>query len=336
MLPIFLEENRYKYQNNSTNQLQLFGNLTAGCSVKPLNYLGNEQNASVLRPNKRSREAEDILRQKKLQTSLNYMKIYKDEVHEADASAGVIRLNPVSTGLKLSYDDDEHNSSVTSGTANGSMPPTASIILSLGDSIRTELDQQKEELNQYIKIQQEHLMKEVRDMKQRHMTAFLSTLETGVGKKLREKDSEIENINRRNKELVERIKQVGMEAQNWQYRAKYNESVVHILKNNLQQAMSQGADQGKEGFGDSEVDDTASHIDPKNYLCIREGPTDLMARNDQGLNEHIVCKACRSKDVSILLMPCRHLCLCKACEGFVNACPVCQSIKTASIQVYLS
>ena len=57
-------------------------------------------------------------------------------------------LSPL--GLRLSYDDDEHNSSVTS---SGSMTAAPSIILSLGDSIRAELDRQKEELDQYIKIQ---------------------------------------------------------------------------------------------------------------------------------------------------------------------------------------
>lgn len=46
------------------------------------------------------------------------------------------------------------------------------------------------------------------------------------------------------KELEERIKQVALEADNWHYRAKYNNVVAP-------------ADHGKEGFGDSEVDDAA-------------------------------------------------------------------------------
>ena len=91
-------------------------------------------------------EAEEISRRQKLQISLNY-NISQDE---ADRSASFHNQNPVSTGLRLSYDDDEHNSSVTS---SGSMTAAPSIILSLGDSIRAELDRQKEELDQYIKIQ---------------------------------------------------------------------------------------------------------------------------------------------------------------------------------------
>jgi E3 ubiquitin-protein ligase BOI-like protein len=177
------------------------------------------------------------------------------------------------------------------------------------------------------------LAKGVRDMKQRHMASFLAAIEKGVGKKLREKDIEIENMNRKNRELVERIKQVAIEAQNWHYKAKYNESVVNVLKSNLQQAISQGAELGKEGFGDNEVDDAASYIDPNNYLSL---PGKSISRNNMGLKEHIACRACKAKEVSILLMPCRHLCLCKDCDGLISVCPVCQLMKTASVQVYLS
>ncbi|XP_050208033.1 probable BOI-related E3 ubiquitin-protein ligase 2 isoform X2 [Mercurialis annua] len=281
----------------------------------------------MLRPNKRGREAEDFSRQQKLQISLNY-NICQDEV---DRSGSVPNPNAVSTGLRLSYDDDERNSSVTS--ASGSMTAPPSILMSLGENIKTELDRQKEEFDQYIKIQEEHLAKGVRDMKQRHMASFLASIEKGVSKKMREKELELENVNRKNKELMERIKQVAMEAQNWHYRAKYNESVVNVLKNNLQQAISQGAEQGKEGFGDSEVDDTASYIDPNNYLNMPVGSGRPVGRNHQG---HMMCRACKVKEVCMLLMPCRHLCLCRECDMLIGVCPVCQLIKTSSVQVYLS
>jgi len=119
----------------------------AGCSVDPVNYFGSEHITPMLRPNKRGRETEDISRQQKLQISLNYNACQD----EADRSASIPNPNIVSTGLRLSYDDDERNSSVTS--ASGSMTAAPSIILSLGDNITTELDRQKEEFDQYIKIQ---------------------------------------------------------------------------------------------------------------------------------------------------------------------------------------
>ncbi|XVF02484.1 hypothetical protein REPUB_Repub04eG0179100 [Reevesia pubescens] len=329
VLPIFLDENRLQYQTNASNQLQLFGSLPAGCTIDPVNYFGNEHLAPMLRPNKRGRETDDIQRQQKLQISLNY-NICKEE---ADRSASIPNPNAVSTGLRLSYDDDERNSSVTS--ASGSMTQGPSMIFSLGDNIRSKLDRQKEEFDQYIKIQEEHLTKGIRDMKQRHMASFLAAIEKGVSKKLREKDIELETMNRKNRELVERIKQVTTEAHNWHYRAKYNESVVHVLKSNLQQALSQGAEQGKEGFGDSEVDDAASYMDPNNFLSIPAAAKSV-SRNYNGMKEHMICRACKAKEVSVLLMPCRHLCLCKDCDELIRVCPVCQVMKTAGVQVYLS
>ena len=188
----------------------------------------------------------------------------------------------------------------------------------------------------FLSTQKEQLSKGVRDMKQKHMASLLTSIEKGVSKKLREKDMEIENMNRKNRELAERIKQVAIEAQNWHYRAKYNESVVNVLRNNLQQAISQGVEQGKEGFGDSEVDDAASYMDPNNFLSIPGAPMKSTTyKNNQGM-ENLTCRACKAKEVSMLLMPCRHLCLCKDCDGFINVCPVCQLIKTGSVEVYLS
>lgn len=181
-------------------------------------------------------------------------------------------------------------------------------------------------------MQQEQLAKGVRDMKQRHMVSFINTIEDGISKKLREKDTELENINRKNRELMERVKQVSAEAQNWHYRAKYSESVVNILKNNLQNAISQGADQGKEGFGDGEVDDATSYVDPINYLTVGGRGKSFAGPS----SEHLTCRACRSREVSILLMPCRHLCVCKECDGFINVCPACNIPKSSSVEVFLS
>lgn len=162
------------------------------------------------------------------------------------------------------------------------------------------------------------------------MASFLTALEKGVARKLHEKDLELQTVTRKNKELVESVKQVTTEAQNWCYMAKCNESVINILKTNLQQAM-QSSNRGREGLGESNVDDAASCIDPNNYLDSAGGPG-----GSASAKKDMICKSCRAKAVSVLLMPCRHLCLCKECEGFVSACPVCQVITTASFEVFLS
>ncbi|KAF3648202.1 hypothetical protein FXO37_19575 [Capsicum annuum] len=128
----------------------------------------------------------------------------------------------------------------------------------------------------------------VRDIKQRHMASLLTAVEKNVGTKLQEKDIELENINRKNRELVERMKQVAAEAQNWCYRAKCNESLVGTLKMNLQQAM-QSAEQGKEGSGDNELDDAVSYIDPNDRLSIPSGSGKCTSTK-----KAIICKSRRN------------------------------------------
>lgn len=135
-------------------------------------------------------------------------------------------------------------------------------------------------------------------------------------------------MNRKNRELGDRIKQVAMEAQSWHCRAKYNESVVNVLKSNIQQLMEQGTAQAREGSGESEVDDAVSSSSHQRILS---------ESGNKGPENHPPprCRACNSKQVSVLMLPCRHLCLCTDCEGFIDVCPVCQVMKTASVHVYM-
>ncbi|CAN4123301.1 unnamed protein product [Withania somnifera] len=291
-LPIFMDENGFQHSAGAPNQLQLFGSFPLGSTADPVNYFVNEHPTPLIRHNKRGREEERVSRQQKLQISLNHNLVNDD----TELAANIPVQNPVSTGLKLSYDDDEPNSSVTS--ASGSMNASTSVMMSLGDNIKTEMERQKKEFDQYLKTQEEIWARGVRNIKQRHMASLLTAVEKNVGTKLQEKDIELENINRKNRELVEQMKQVTAEAQNWCYRAKCNESLVSTLKLNLQQAM-QSAEQGKEGSGDNELDDAVSYIDPNNRLSIPSGSGE-----------------CTSTKKPV--------------------CPICQLMTTASVEVFLS
>lgn len=297
----------------------------AACNVDATNYTGNNIVPAMNRPNKRSREADDSGRQPKLQISFN--DLFQDGT---DRLRSIPNLNVVSTGLRLSYDDDEHNSSVTS--ASGSMPPLPNL-LSLGDNLRAVIDRHQEEVDQYIRIQEEQMSKDFKDLMQRQIASLVHSVENGVARKLREKDLQIESMNRRTLELVEQIKQQSMEVQSWQNKARYAESVANVLKGNLKQAIAQGADQGREGCGDSEVENAASSCHPNRLFG---GFLEAGTSSGKGaVTEQVACKSCKRKEVCILLTPCKHLCLCEDCVGFVDFCPICRSVKTGSIQVEL-
>ncbi|KAK1422350.1 hypothetical protein QVD17_25403 [Tagetes erecta] len=316
----FNEEHQSQYDTSALPQLQLFGNFPVGYTMDGINFVGNDLVTGSSRPVKRVREVGTEYTQQKLQRSLNTF---------CQDAAGLTRttLNPnhVSTGLKLAYGEDERNSSLTSVNAN--LRALHPVTQSLTGHIQLEMDCHNKILEHYVKVQEEKMAKGIKELTQKHTALLLNTLETEVTKKLNEKDVEIVIMNRRNMELGLKIKQMSMEAQAWHYRAKYNESVVNALKNNIQQLIPQKHDQGKEGYGDSEVDDAAS------YTNVNGG---LGNPNQTFSMKPLNCKACNGKEVSVLLLPCRHLCLCKDCDVLVENCPVCQATRSESVHVFMS
>ncbi|XP_035843856.1 probable BOI-related E3 ubiquitin-protein ligase 2 [Helianthus annuus] len=143
---------------------------------------------------------------------------------------------------------------------------------------------------------------------------FFSHVEDKFIERLREKEAMVENINKKNMELEMQVEELAMKAVTWQQRAKYNENMINTPKYNLQQVYAQGKD-SKEGCGDSEVDDTASWCNGRAHLLCK------------GTNGAMTCMVCRVNEVCMLLLPCKHLCLCKECESKLGMCPLCQCSK---------
>ncbi|PKU85778.1 E3 ubiquitin-protein ligase BOI isoform X1 [Dendrobium catenatum] len=323
--PFFLEENPVYYDSNASTQLELFANIPAVCDADQLrNPVPDVNDVSSLElPIKRSNESIDIARQNNLQISLNNLFDNKGERSES-----IPNVNTVSTGLRLFYDDDEPHSSIR--TAMGSMPSLP--LPTLLDNICPEIELQNEEFNRYLRMQEEQFVKGATEIRQRHFSSFASMVEAEFSRKLHDKDLEIESINRKNRELADQIRQAAVEAQTWQQRAKYNESIVHALQSSLQQLMDQGAvaaaaNHGREGCGDSEVVDSATSF----------GLNSVMDGGDRWqMSLRRACKACKGRESRMLLLPCRHLCLCRSCDGMVDVCPVCFIRKTASVEVNMS
>lgn len=224
----------------------------------------------------------------------------------------------VSTGLGLSLDNGRLASSGESSFVGGLM----------GDELELELRRQDAEIDRFMKIQADRLRQTVLEKVQTNQLQIISHVEDKFIQKLREKEAEVENINKRNMELELQVEQLAMEAGTWQQRAKYNENMINTLKFNLQQVYTNGKD-SKEGCGDSEVDDTAS--------CCNGRAMDfhLLCKSNNGMREMMTCKVCRVNEVCMLLLPCKHLCLCKECESKLSMCPLCQCSKYIGMEVYM-
>ncbi|CAA0826664.1 SBP (S-ribonuclease binding protein) family protein [Striga hermonthica] len=318
-------DDRTQLDNARLTELQFIRQvpIQPGTAIAAGNYVANEQPHTASRPIKRLREGELVNAPQKLRVSLHH----NDNQDKHGHIGASPNANLMSTGLKLFSEKKELSSSVSSTYENirNALPG----VLSLGNSITMEIDRQTEEFCQYIKLQEENILKGGQDLYQRQMISLFNALEKAAGKKLHEKELQIDNINRKNKELEDRIKQVTIEAHSWHNKAKYNESIANVLKNNIHQLMAQGTNaHNREGFGDSEVDDAISCMKPPETVGDCGEKRELE-------NKRLKCRACKSRQVSVLLFPCRHLCLCMDCEGLVDACPVCQVMKTSSFLVYM-
>lgn len=140
--PLFWElhgwsDHLVKFQSVITDPVGCFG----------VSHTSNQQTAIFGQPAKRVNETESISGQKKHQLSSS------NNFSQYDACKSGIILNPnhVSIGLKLSCEEDEHNSSVT--CTSESNTATLPVTLSLGDDLKAEINLQKGDLDQYIRLQ---------------------------------------------------------------------------------------------------------------------------------------------------------------------------------------
>ncbi|KAL6979817.1 RING-type E3 ubiquitin transferase [Sarracenia purpurea var. burkii] len=235
------------------------------------------------------------------------------------------QANVVSTGLRLAFGEQKHLSSQS----------LVLPVLFLSKDLAVQIKQQRDEMEQFLQSQEEQLRCTLADKIQRHYRALLGAADESVARRLKEKEAEVEKAARRNVELEARAAQLSAEAQVWQARARVQEAAAASLQEQLQQVIRGGTaaggrgsgaqekwgeEQGCSGRGEAE-DAESAHIDPERVATMtRSGP---------------VCKACRKRVASVVLLPCRHLCLCTECDVLLQYCPLCLAFRQSSVEISL-
>ncbi|CAN7028280.1 unnamed protein product [Brassica oleracea var. botrytis] len=221
-------------------------------------------------------------------------------------------LNVVSTGLRLSQGQSQ---SIEQRSSSSPM---------IDGNFAGEINGQADELDRFLQTQGEQLRCMLADTSERHYRELLRTREESVRRRLREKEAEIERATRRHAELEARAAQIEKEARAWQVRAAAKEAEAMSLQARLQQVVAHGggvtAAEPKLKSVDSvdEAGDAESvYVDPDRFES--NGPS---------------CRICRRRAATVLALPCRHLILCKGCDGSVRVCPLCLSLKNSSVEVF--
>uniref|UniRef100_A0A1J3IEZ3 E3 ubiquitin-protein ligase BOI n=1 Tax=Noccaea caerulescens TaxID=107243 RepID=A0A1J3IEZ3_NOCCA len=186
-------------------------------------------------------------------------------------------------------------------------------------------NQQQSEIDRFVAQQTEKLRMEIaaRQRTQTHMLA--SAVQNVIAKKLKEKDDEIVRIRNLNWVLQERVKSLHVENQIWRDIAQTNEANANSLRTNLDQVLAQ-----------IETFPTASTAVEEDV----ESSCGSCCDGDGGEAKKAVsggCKRCGEREASVLVLPCRHLCLCTVCgSALLRTCPVCDSVMNASVHVNMS
>ncbi|KAF8117161.1 hypothetical protein N665_0012s0165 [Sinapis alba] len=220
--------------------------------------------------------------------------------------------NVVSTGLRLSqgqWQNREH-------------PLTTFPMIDIAGEIKRQTD----ELDMLLQTQGTELRRKLAENNERHYRELLRTTEESVRRRLREKEAEIVKATRRYAELEARAAQMETESRAWQVRAAAREAEATSLQSRLQQAIANGrgvsateTKSGSEDGVDEAEDAESAYVDPDRFELI--GPS---------------CRICRRRSATVLALPCRHLILCKGCDGSVRVCPVCLNLKNSSVEVFFA
>ncbi|OWM88313.1 BOI-related E3 ubiquitin-protein ligase 1 [Punica granatum] len=237
--------------------------------------------------------------------------------------------NSVSTGLRLSFNNQHHHHyhQQQQQQQQQKIVDNSSEILSMfKEDLTAHVRQQREEIDQFLLAQGEQLRRTLAEKRQRHYHGLLGAAEESLARRLREKEAEVEKARRRNAELQARAAQLGAEAQVWQEKARSQEAAAVSLRAHLQQAMMGG------GAHDRKVDSCG--------VAVSEGQAAEDAESvyvdpDRTALSEPSCKACRRRTATVLLLPCRHLSLCKECERVAHTCPLCYCARSSSIEVHL-
>ncbi|XP_019183530.1 PREDICTED: probable BOI-related E3 ubiquitin-protein ligase 3 isoform X2 [Ipomoea nil] len=245
----------------------------------------------------------------------------------------------------------------------------------LGEDISLQIQQQQLEVDRFIVQHMEKVRMEIEERRKRYARSIVAVVEEGIRKRLRAKDEEIENIGKLNWALEERVKSLCIENQIWRDLAQTNEATANALRSNLEQVLAHVQDVEQRNGGvrvgqaGAELMDDAQSCCSSNHAggCGVEAETegcslaetgaevgmdrgnlqddgDVCGRKSQSCENNgsgsgsssRLCRNCGKAESCVLLLPCRHLCLCTACGSSLLTCPICKSTKNASLRVNFS
>ncbi|KAG6398150.1 hypothetical protein SASPL_139604 [Salvia splendens] len=206
-----------------------------------------------------------------------------------------------------------------------------------GDEImpQAQIQQCQFEIDAIISQHTKKIRFELEERQKQQSRLLAAAIGEGVMKKLKEKDEQIQRMGKLNLALQERVKSLYVENQLWRDVAQSNEATANSLRINLEQVLQHV------GSGGEERITAAAAVEDDAESCCGSNDAEVQDKEEGSSSCYSDrrCRLCGDRQSGVLLLPCRHLCLCSVCGSGshqLQSCPVCNVSMTATLHVNMS
>ncbi|XP_071733104.1 probable BOI-related E3 ubiquitin-protein ligase 3 [Rutidosis leptorrhynchoides] len=180
-------------------------------------------------------------------------------------------------------------------------------------NLSSELERQRLEMDCFLHFQNEKLKAVLNEETRKREMLLMQSYELKMKAIMDAKDEVLSTATSRTKELENYLLMAEKESKNWEKKAIENEAMMTDLNRKINQVI-----ETKQGDAES--------------VCGGGGGDDDHEEKER--QKRMVCKMCHVRSSCVLLLPCRHLCCCRFCEGLLMFCPMCETVKNGSLEVY--
>ncbi|KAK6150207.1 hypothetical protein DH2020_017732 [Rehmannia glutinosa] len=183
-----------------------------------------------------------------------------------------------------------------------------------GEDILPQIQNYQLEIDAIISQHTKKIRLELEERQKQQARMLAAAIGEGVMKKLKEKDEQIQRMGKLNLVLQERVKSLYVENQLWRDLAQSNEAAANSLRTNLEQVLLHvgGGNGGDERVSGGEIAGAAVEEDVESCCGSSDDAQDKDDVGSSCYNDR-KCKRCGERESCVLLLPCRHLCLCNVC-----------------------
>ncbi|KHN01654.1 Inhibitor of apoptosis protein [Glycine soja] len=172
--------------------------------------------------------------------------------------------------------------------------------------LRLSFDDQHFQQQQRLQLHQNQSQQQQQHGSQ--SSAFLSLLSQGLGSQIKQQRDEIDQLLHAQ---AEQLRRALAEKRQRHYRALLSTAEEAVAPVGVSSAVEGQAEDAESAYIDPERVVVATTARPK-------------------------CRGCAKRVASVVVLPCRHLCICTECDAHFRACPVCLTLKNSTVEVFLS